>query len=78
MTDLTDAELDVLEAHARGLCGEPKSSCADLTGAARSLIAEVRRWRDKAADEAGLARLEASISAHRESPRDHRSPGASQ
>ena len=61
--DLTDAELDVLEAHARTLCGDPNSSCVDLTGAARSLIAEVRRWRDKAAAEAGLARLTAEIRA---------------
>ena len=54
MTDLTDAELAGIEAH------------SDYpTDWLERLIAEVRRWRDKAADEAGLARLTAEIRAVR-------------
>ena len=58
MTDLTDAELDALEEKLSGL-----GTLAVWPDHVARLIAEVRRWRDKAADEAALARLTAEIRA---------------
>ena len=58
MTDLTDAELDVLEAEA---LQQAVLWMQHRPTPYEKLIAEVRRWRDKAADEAGLARLAAEI-----------------
>ena len=55
MTDLTDAEIDDLAEHWR--CAGPPCSGACDYAKIESLIAEVRRWRDKAADDAGLAQL---------------------
>ena len=60
MTDLTDDELGALEAEHLRL---DLMFMRDRPGEVRRLIAEVRRWRDKAADEAGLARLTAEIRA---------------
>ena len=60
MTDLTDAELDALEEKLSGL-----GTLAVWPDHVARLIAEVRRWRDKAADEAGLARLAVMTNAAR-------------
>ena len=62
VNDLSDAELDALEAK---LGPRPRIAtmwCCltpDETDEVKQVIAEVRRWRDKVADEAGLARLAA-------------------
>ena len=64
MTDLTGAELDALEVQVSERA-EWRWAGPVTPESLRRLITEVRRWRDKAADEEGLARLAVMTNAAR-------------